>query len=41
MGDFEEPDEYATRYELVGFLVITLAGPIILLNLLIALMGDA
>ena len=40
-GDFEEPEKYSTRSELVGFILISFVGPLLLLNLLVAIMGTA
>ena len=37
-GEFE--DEYATREEKLFFLMITIVGPLVLLNLLIAIITD-
>ena len=40
-GDFEDPEEYSTRSELVALLLVSFVGPLLLLNLLVALMGTA
>ena len=37
-GEFE--DEYETKEEKIFFLMVTIVGPLVLLNLLIAIMGD-
>jgi len=37
-GEFE--DEYPTHEEKIFFLMVTIIGPLVLLNLLIAIMGD-
>jgi len=38
-ADFE--DDYATPSEIIAFLVTTFFGPLLMLNLLIAIMSDA